>query len=83
MTLVWWWCRQPRNFCVDCVQRRVDCAALPLFLCGVGVGVMGGESGDVVVVDELADVELDSVGCVSVSDSDKFDCSSMLFVELQ
>ena len=53
------------------------------FFCGVGVGVMGGESGDVVVVDELADVELDSVGCVSVSDSDKFDCSSMLFVELQ
>ena len=50
---------------------------------GGGVGVMGGESGDVVVVDELADVELDSVGCVSVSDSDKLDWSSMLFVELQ
>ena len=44
---------------------------------------MGDESGDVVVVDELAAVELDSVGCVSVSDSDKFDWSSMLFVELQ
>ena len=47
---------------------------------GGDVGVMGGESGDVVVA-ELAAVELDSVGCVSVSD--KFDWSSMLFVELQ
>ena len=43
---------------------------------------MGGDDGDVVVA-ELADVELDSVGCVSVSDSDKLDWSSMLFVELQ
>ena len=54
------------------------------FFCGVGV--LGGESGDVAVVDELSDVELDSVGCVvsvSDSDSDTFDCSSMLFVELQ
>ena len=38
------------------------------------VGVMGGESGDVV-----AAVESYSVSCVSV----KFDWSSMLFVELQ
>ena len=47
---------------------------------GGGVGVMGGDVGDVVVA-ELAAVESDAVCCVSVSD--KFDWSSMLFVELQ